>query len=618
MKIVCDKCATKYSIADEKVRNKVFKIRCKKCSHIIVVKGGDGAADSEPMTDNEDGATVAGGYDAAPAPAANGAGGERVWFLVVSGEQVGPFNGAEVRSKFGGGEIDGETYAWREGFGDWLRLATIDEFVDLAGGGGAGGGETRRTDLSDMFGARAAVQEEDAGEDLFGRSQAPTAVASNPTADLFGGSAGNNEATEVPRSRAAAVAPVAAAAAAAAPAAAAAAEPDHKLTGQRNENSVLFSLSNLQALATAGAAKSSAPAPSPAPAPVAASPAPAAKAGFATAKNEGSGLIDIRAMAAATLSSVGTTSGGTDSTPDIPSFSAAPVFTPVVAAPVMLPTQPQGTPKWVWAVVGVGGAAFLGAAGLVAALLLKKPEQPNMIAMAPPAAAANANPAGAAPNVAPAAAAPAVAAPAAAAPAAAVPAAAAPVEAKPEKKDDAKAAAKPKAAAGTGTPKKAADKPAAVAAAPAPAPKPAAAPPEDKPAPAAKKKPGGGGGDDLDDLLNSATGGKKAPAAAAAPKPAAEPAADANLPDQLDRSDVLAGMKAVTPKATACYQQYHVPGIAMVSVVIAKSGKVQSASVGGALAGTPTGDCVAKAVKTASFKQFKGAPMSIQYPFQLR
>ncbi len=41
MKIICDNCATKYSIADEKVRGKVFKIRCKKCSHIIVVRGAE-------------------------------------------------------------------------------------------------------------------------------------------------------------------------------------------------------------------------------------------------------------------------------------------------------------------------------------------------------------------------------------------------------------------------------------------------------------------------------------------------------------------------------------------------------------------------------------------------
>ena len=39
MRIICENCSTKYSIADEKVRGKVFKIRCKKCGHIIVVKG---------------------------------------------------------------------------------------------------------------------------------------------------------------------------------------------------------------------------------------------------------------------------------------------------------------------------------------------------------------------------------------------------------------------------------------------------------------------------------------------------------------------------------------------------------------------------------------------------
>jgi hypothetical protein len=56
----------------------------------------------------------------------------------------------------------------------------------------------------------------------------------------------------------------------------------------------------------------------------------------------------------------------------------------------------------------------------------------------------------------------------------------------------------------------------------------------------------------------------------------------------------------------------------MVALVIGKSGRVSSANVGGALAGTPTGDCVSRAVKGASFKKFKGSPMSISYPFILR
>ena len=45
MKIVCDACQAKYSIADDKIQGKSFKIRCKKCNHIIVVKtGGESGA----------------------------------------------------------------------------------------------------------------------------------------------------------------------------------------------------------------------------------------------------------------------------------------------------------------------------------------------------------------------------------------------------------------------------------------------------------------------------------------------------------------------------------------------------------------------------------------------
>ena len=36
MKISCQSCAAKYTIADEKVVGKIVKIRCKKCSATIV------------------------------------------------------------------------------------------------------------------------------------------------------------------------------------------------------------------------------------------------------------------------------------------------------------------------------------------------------------------------------------------------------------------------------------------------------------------------------------------------------------------------------------------------------------------------------------------------------
>src|SRR4029453_14767156 len=38
MKFVCDRCQTKYSIADERVRGKVLKVKCKTCANVIVVR----------------------------------------------------------------------------------------------------------------------------------------------------------------------------------------------------------------------------------------------------------------------------------------------------------------------------------------------------------------------------------------------------------------------------------------------------------------------------------------------------------------------------------------------------------------------------------------------------
>src|SRR6185295_6390428 len=128
MKIVCDSCATKYSISDDKVRGKVFKIRCKKCSHIIVVRG---TADASAP---------------APSPAAPEGGG---WHLVVKGEQVGPLTEADIRGRISRGEINAETYIWKEGFADWLKLSAVPEFADSvsaeigagASAGVSGGGD---------------------------------------------------------------------------------------------------------------------------------------------------------------------------------------------------------------------------------------------------------------------------------------------------------------------------------------------------------------------------------------------------------------------------------------------------------------------------------------------
>jgi hypothetical protein len=77
-------------------------------------------------------------------------------------------------------------------------------------------------------------------------------------------------------------------------------------------------------------------------------------------------------------------------------------------------------------------------------------------------------------------------------------------------------------------------------------------------------------------------------------------------------------MARVKGTVQACYDQYKVPGLATVQLSIANSGRVANAQVTGKFGGTPTGDCVARAVRGAQFPRFRGSTMSITYPFMLR
>ena len=54
MKFACDRCQTKYSIADERVRGKVLKVKCKTCANLITVRearrpSGGGIPTAGPM-----------------------------------------------------------------------------------------------------------------------------------------------------------------------------------------------------------------------------------------------------------------------------------------------------------------------------------------------------------------------------------------------------------------------------------------------------------------------------------------------------------------------------------------------------------------------------------------
>ncbi|TFH32021.1 MAG: DUF4339 domain-containing protein, partial [Myxococcales bacterium] len=325
MKIVCDSCGAKYSIADEKVAGKIFKIRCKKCSSVLEVRGDQ-----------------TGAHPFGEASSPQDQGGEPTWYIVVDGEQQGPLRPIELSQLFAKGSVGLDSYVWKEGFDDWKAAGDVPELTQVLGGAAASKkSPAAATDDTSSFGTggdlfsdrngREPTSEIDTSGNMFagfdesptptGAQDSPFAAASDDsgaTAGVagFGGGAMGGSAPQ-------------------------------RMTGQRNENSVLFSLTNLQQLASRGGAPSGA-------APAAASQ-PSASAGAQLgpqAAGEGSGLIDIRALAKSTTP--GTRSAPSQAVDDLLAIGTgggAALGTPLLG-PAPLDTSDGN--RWLW----IGGAAI--------------------------------------------------------------------------------------------------------------------------------------------------------------------------------------------------------------------------------------------------------------------
>jgi len=167
MKFVCERCHTKYSIADDKVRGKVLKVRCKSCEHVITVRES-GATIDEPAAAtgskeapmSRSGTLAAAGraagatasaarprrpsgalpavafHDSASPAVAPPAPARRSiptpvptpppvvddgieWYLAVDGDQTGPFARGVLVSKILAVPPSGDVHVWNAVLGDW-------------------------------------------------------------------------------------------------------------------------------------------------------------------------------------------------------------------------------------------------------------------------------------------------------------------------------------------------------------------------------------------------------------------------------------------------------------------------------------------------------------------
>lgn len=378
MKITCQSCQAKYTIADDKVLGKIVKIRCKKCSATIVVNGSDPSSRASRPESMDDA-----GQGAQPQ--------DDAWTVNLAEGDQRTLTGPEIVAAYQAGIVQDETLCWKDGMSDWLPLREIDLLYDACGATNALAAPPRIQPSAPVsVGRGVSSARPPAGMPAAANGSgnlvaAAPAVARRtggraPAADLFSGAAHAGSEEDVMTS-----APVGMPQAH---------EDPQKLTGQRNENSVLFSLNALTS-------KSASERPPPIPG------------------VEASGLIDIRQLSA----QMGTEDAKKKSRiDDIMNLSSGGGFQAALAAPSFVAPSiedyaqaegvgpPPGKSRWliyaallagVFVVVGAIGAAVVTmrgkgdtekeAASASAAALAAAPSASEMAASDSPAPAASAS-----------------------------------------------------------------------------------------------------------------------------------------------------------------------------------------------------------------------------------
>jgi predicted Zn finger-like uncharacterized protein len=127
MKFVCDGCQTRYSIADEKVRQRILRIRCKTCGHVITVQSGEvipGPQDFSGRTGSDAGhspssaARPSSGLSRASA-------GAREWFVAVDGKEQGPLTRTDAAKVIVSLKPEKSVRVWKEGMDGWKRPSDV-------------------------------------------------------------------------------------------------------------------------------------------------------------------------------------------------------------------------------------------------------------------------------------------------------------------------------------------------------------------------------------------------------------------------------------------------------------------------------------------------------------
>lgn len=146
MKFLCPNCKQKYQISDEKIRGRTLKMNCRRCSHAIVIRGdqlaaeprraaipaaGKGPASAAASPKPRPRASQGSRPQATAAPPSSRPPAAELWHIAINDVPVGPMKRDEVAQKIASGAANGRSLCWREGFDDWRPLEEVPELAPL-------------------------------------------------------------------------------------------------------------------------------------------------------------------------------------------------------------------------------------------------------------------------------------------------------------------------------------------------------------------------------------------------------------------------------------------------------------------------------------------------------
>ncbi len=178
MRLVCDKCSALYTIEDNLVGARDFRVSCKQCGEPIVVRSAHQVPSERPAglvgglpppavgllsapgpsSTSERPAAAVRRESARPVPisiarsvSGFAPGGGEAWFVSLAGTQQGPYSASEFSRLLEQERLDWTTPVWRDGLKDWRAARRDAVLVTAVAGARGNAGDTMRLNSSRSF-----------------------------------------------------------------------------------------------------------------------------------------------------------------------------------------------------------------------------------------------------------------------------------------------------------------------------------------------------------------------------------------------------------------------------------------------------------------------------------